>query len=62
MDSYSLTKAMGEQMIAKMRGDLPTVIVRPSIIESSLFRSRAGMAGGAESGRPDYCTLWQGTP
>ena len=35
-DSYTLTKAMGEQLIAKSRGDLPTAIVRPSIVESSL--------------------------
>ncbi|MBB28231.1 MAG: hypothetical protein CME25_04935 [Gemmatimonadetes bacterium] len=35
-DSYTLTKAMGEQLIAKRRGDLPTVVMRPSIIESSL--------------------------
>ncbi len=35
-DSYTLTKAMGEQMIVKSRGDLPTAIVRPSIVESSL--------------------------
>ncbi len=35
-DSYTLTKAMGEQLIAKTRGDLPTAIIRPSIIESSL--------------------------
>jgi nucleoside-diphosphate-sugar epimerase len=35
-DSYTLTKAMGEQLLAKNRGDLPVAIVRPSIIESSL--------------------------
>jgi nucleoside-diphosphate-sugar epimerase len=35
-DSYTLTKAMGEKLIASLRGDLPTVIIRPSIIESSL--------------------------
>ena len=35
-DSYTLTKAMGEQLIVKSRGDLPTAIVRPSIVESSL--------------------------
>ena len=35
-DSYTLTKAMGEQLIVKSRGDLPTAIVRPAIVESSL--------------------------
>ncbi|MDP6041803.1 MAG: SDR family oxidoreductase, partial [Candidatus Latescibacteria bacterium] len=41
-DSYSFTKAMGEQMVAKTRGDLPTVIIRPSIIESSLSDPEPG--------------------
>lgn len=35
-DSYTLTKAMGEQLVVKLRGDLPTAIVRPAIVESSL--------------------------
>ena len=35
-DSYTLSKAMGEQLIVKLRGDLPTAIVRPAIVESSL--------------------------
>ena len=34
-DTYVLTKAMGEMVIDSMRDDLPTVIVRPSIVESS---------------------------
>ena len=34
-DTYVLTKAMGEMVIESMRDDLPTVIVRPSIVESS---------------------------
>ena len=51
-DSYSLTKAMGEQMIAKMRGDLPTVIVRPSIIESSLSDPEPGWLEGLKVADP----------
>lgn len=35
-DSYTLTKAMGEQLVVKLRGALPTAIVRPAIVESSL--------------------------
>ena len=34
-DTYVLTKAMGEMVVDSMRDDLPTVIVRPSIVESS---------------------------
>ncbi len=41
-DSYTLTKAMGEQVVARNRGDLPTAIVRPSIIESSLLEPEPG--------------------
>ncbi|MDP6776883.1 MAG: SDR family oxidoreductase [Candidatus Latescibacteria bacterium] len=41
-DSYTLTKAMGEQIITMSRGDLPTAIVRPSIIESSLVEPEPG--------------------
>ncbi|KAI7729221.1 hypothetical protein M8C21_015703 [Ambrosia artemisiifolia] len=34
-DTYVFTKAMGEMMIDKMRGDIPVVIIRPSVIEST---------------------------
>lgn len=51
-DSYTLTKAMGEQVIAKMRGDLPTVIVRPSIIESSLADPEPGWLEGLKVADP----------
>ncbi len=51
-DSYSFTKAMGEQMIAKTRGDLPTVIVRPSIIESSLSDPEPGWLEGLKVADP----------
>ncbi|KAH9326773.1 hypothetical protein KI387_006951, partial [Taxus chinensis] len=34
-DTYVFTKAMGEMLINNGRGDLPVVIVRPSVIEST---------------------------
>lgn len=34
-DTYVFTKAMGEMMIDSMRGDIPVVTIRPSIIEST---------------------------
>ncbi|KAF3515749.1 hypothetical protein DY000_02061508 [Brassica cretica] len=34
-NTYTFTKAMGESIIHNQRGDLPVVIIRPSIIESS---------------------------
>ncbi|GER39942.1 fatty acyl-CoA reductase 2 [Striga asiatica] len=34
-DTYVFTKAMGEMMIDKLRGDIPVVVIRPSVIEST---------------------------
>lgn len=34
-DTYAFTKAMGEMVINSMRGDIPVVTVRPSVIEST---------------------------
>ncbi|CAN6893986.1 unnamed protein product [Brassica oleracea var. botrytis] len=34
-DTYVFTKAMGEMMINSTRGDVPVVIIRPSVIEST---------------------------
>ncbi|PIN12715.1 Acyl-CoA reductase [Handroanthus impetiginosus] len=34
-DTYVFTKAMGEMMIDSLRDDIPVVVIRPSIIESS---------------------------
>ena len=39
-DSYTFTKALGEMTLVRHCGDVPTAIVRPSIIESS-FRDPA---------------------
>ncbi|XP_021886890.1 fatty acyl-CoA reductase 2-like [Carica papaya] len=33
--TYEFTKAMGEMVISEMRGQIPVVIIRPSIIEST---------------------------
>ncbi len=45
-DTYTYMKALGEQMIAKMRGNLPTAIIRQSIMESSLEDPEPGWLGG----------------
>ncbi|XP_057983479.1 fatty acyl-CoA reductase 2, chloroplastic [Malania oleifera] len=34
-DTYVFSKAMGEMLIDNMRGDIPVVIIRPSVIEST---------------------------
>nr|DAD42126.1 TPA_asm: hypothetical protein HUJ06_000356 [Nelumbo nucifera] len=38
-DTYVFTKAMGEMLLNSMRGDIPVVIMRPSVIESTLRES-----------------------
>lgn len=45
-DVYTYTKAMGEQMLMLRRGQVPLVIVRPSIIESSLEDPEPGWITG----------------
>ena len=35
-DNYTYTKALGEMVLESQRGDVPTAIIRPAIIESSL--------------------------
>ena len=45
-DTYTYMKALGEQMITMMRGDLPTAIIRQSIMESSLEDPEPGWLGG----------------
>ena len=51
-DSYTLTKAMGEQLIVKHRGDLPTAIIRPSIVESAMFEPEPGWIEGLKVADP----------
>jgi nucleoside-diphosphate-sugar epimerase len=51
-DCYTFTKAMGEQLIDLERGDLPVVLLRPSIIESSLAEPEAGFLDGLKVADP----------
>ncbi len=51
-DSYTMTKAMGEQLIVRERGNVPTAIVRPSIIESSLRDPEPGWLDGLKVADP----------
>lgn len=45
-DTYTFTKAMGEQIILDEKGDIPTVIFRPAIIEAGLKRPQPGWLDG----------------
>ena len=51
-DTYTYTKSLGEQMIAKVKGNLPIAIVRPSIIESSLEEPEPGWLDGFRMADP----------
>jgi nucleoside-diphosphate-sugar epimerase len=51
-DAYTMTKAMGEQLIQKNRGSMPVAIVRPSIIESSLRDPEPGWLEGLKVADP----------
>ena len=45
-DTYTYMKFLAEQMVMALRGELPTAIVRPSIIESSFDEPEPGWLGG----------------
>ena len=51
-DTYTYTKALGEQMVLARRGDTPTAIVRPAIIESSMAEQSPGWLDGLRMADP----------
>ena len=51
-DCYTFTKALAERMIMKHRDGLPTVILRPSIIESSMSEPEPGWIDGLRMADP----------
>ena len=51
-DTYTYMKFLAEQMVMALRGDLPTAIVRPSIIESSFDEPVPGWLGKFRMSEP----------
>ena len=51
-DIYTFTKAMGEQLLVANHGNLPLIIVRPSVIESSLKDPEPGWISGLKVSDP----------
>ena len=51
-DTYVFTKAMGEQLLVAERGNLPLVIIRPSIVEGSLREPFPGWIEGIRMADP----------
>ncbi|KAK2975148.1 hypothetical protein RJ640_010828 [Escallonia rubra] len=45
-DTYTFTKAMGEMVVDNARGQVPVVIIRPSIVESTYREPFAGWMEG----------------
>jgi long-chain acyl-CoA synthetase len=59
-DTYTFTKWMGEQLTAKYRGDVPTVILRPAIIESTFAEPEPGWIDGFRMGDPIFVGYGKG--
>jgi HAD superfamily hydrolase (TIGR01490 family) len=51
-DAYAFTKALGEQAVTDVKGDVPVSIVRPSIIESAWAEPRPGWIRGFRMAEP----------
>lgn len=51
-DTYTYMKFLAEQVIMELRGDLPTAIIRPSIIESSIAEPHPGWLGKYRMSEP----------
>ena len=51
-DTYTYMKFLAEQVIMELHGDIPTAIIRPSIIESSIAEPRPGWLGKYRMSEP----------
>lgn len=45
-DTYVFSKAMGEMLLDSLRGDIPVVVLRPSVVESTLAEPFPGWMEG----------------
>ncbi len=59
-DTYTYTKALGEQMVVRHRGDVPTAIIRPSVIESSIAEPNPGWLDGLRMADPLIVAIGKG--
>jgi long-chain acyl-CoA synthetase len=59
-DTYTFTKALGEQLLVKYRGEVPTAILRPSIIESTFAEPEPGWIDGFRMGDPLFVGCGKG--
>jgi len=59
-DAYAFTKALGERALVSSHAGVPTTIVRPSIIESSLAEPRPGWIRGFRMAEPIIVSYGRG--
>jgi long-chain acyl-CoA synthetase len=59
-DTYTYTKALGEQMVLRARNGVPTVVIRPSVIESSLSEPSPGWLDGLRMADPLIVAIGKG--
>ncbi|MDX1623655.1 MAG: AMP-binding protein [Gemmatimonadota bacterium] len=59
-DTYTYTKALGEQIVSRHRDEVPTAIVRPAIIESSLHEPSPGWLDGLRMADPLIVAIGKG--
>jgi len=59
-DTYTYTKALGEQMVLGARKEVPTVVIRPSVIESSLSEPSPGWLDGLRMADPLIVAIGKG--
>ncbi|WP_419841895.1 HAD-IB family phosphatase [Candidatus Poriferisodalis sp.] len=59
-DVYTYSKALGEQALVELRGDVPVSIVRPSIIESALAEPSPGWIRGFRMAEPLFVSFAKG--
>src|SRR5215469_2253411 len=52
VDTYTFTKALGEQLLVKSSDGVPIIILRPSAVESSLYQPEPGWIEGYKTTTP----------
>ena len=60
IDTYSFTKALGEQLLVKSANGIPVIILRPSIVESTLSQPEPGWIEGFRMSSPVLFGYGQG--
>ena len=59
-DTYTYTKAIGEQMVLRTRDGAPTIIIRPSVIESGFSEPSPGWLDGLRMADPLIAAIGKG--